>query len=85
MKKQSIGHLLLLETSFGLIIGGSHSDLTRGSNKVIKEAIVCQINVTVEDFYSIEKLGVEVFPECGSCKRGRSQPGCRCMSLKDER
>ena len=52
---------------------------------MIKEALVCQINVTVEDFYSIEKLGVEVFPECGSCKCGRCQPGGRCMSLKDER
>ena len=40
----------------------------------------------VEDFYSMERLGVECSPRCGSCKCGQCHPGGGGgMTLKEER
>ena len=41
--------------------------------------------VKIEDFYSIESLGVDCTTCCGGCKYGRSPLGAKNYSLKEER
>ena len=85
VREKAAGHLLLLRNRFGQVIGGAHPNIKEGSRKLIHHAFVMHANIHVEDFYNIEKLGVECSPKCGGCKCGQCQPGGSKMSIKEER
>ena len=85
VKIQSIGHLLLLKTQFGYVIGGTHPSIVERTNKVIQKGTVNRVSATVEDFYTFESLGIQCKPRCGSCKCGKCHPGGKGMSLQEEK
>ena len=85
VRKQAAGHLLILENRFGYVAGGSHPKLKEKTRKLVQHVTVNHAQVRIEDFYTMENLGVECKPKCGSCKCGRCHPGGKDMSLKDER
>ena len=85
VRKQAVGHLLLLQNRFGTVIGGTHSQLVENTRKVVQHVIVHHATVRMEDFYSMEQLGVQCSPRCGSCKCGQCHPGGKDMTLKEER
>lgn len=85
VRKQAVGHLLLLKNRFGVIIGGTHPTLKERTKKVLQHAIIHHAMVRVEDFYKLEQLGVECTPKCGSCRCGQCHPGGKSMTLKEER
>lgn len=81
----AVDHLLLLENRFGKVIGGTHPNLLENTKKVVQHAVVHHATVRIEDFYTMERLGVECSPRCGSCKCGQCHPGGKNMTLKEER
>ena len=89
---QAIGHLLLLHNRFGTIIGGTHSKLEEKTRTIVQHVVVhhANVNVQMEDFYSIERLGVVCSPRCGSCKCVRRHanachPDGKDMTIKEKR
>lgn len=85
IRKQAVGHLLLLENRFGTVIGGTHPTLMENTRKLIHHGTVHHASVRVEDFYELEQLGIQCVPQCGSCKCGQCHPGGKNMTLKEER
>ena len=73
--EQRSGHLLLLKNRFGRCLGGTHTLLQQTDTEyVLQNARVHHLSgVKVEDFFSIENLGVECTPRFG---------GCRCASVR---
>ena len=85
-RKESNGHLLLLENKFGNCLGGSHPLLSEKTMKVIQHAIVNHVKMTeIEEFFDIERLGVECTPKCGSCRCGECPIGGKEYTIKEER
>ena len=84
-KIEEIGHLLLMENRFGLIIAGAHPHLKETTMKVVKHAIVLHVAVQLEKFHSIESLGVTCYPRCGGCLCGKCHTGGKDMTLEEER
>ena len=86
-RTEAIGHLLLLHNRFGTIIGGTHPKLEEKTWKIVQHVTVhhANANVKMEDFYSIERLGVDCSPPCGSCKCGQCHSGGKDMTIKEER
>ena len=82
---EAVGHLLLMENRFGVIVAGSHPDLQENTQKIVKHAVVLHTDVKPDDFYNIESLGVSCVPGCGSCKCGNCHPGGKNMTLQEER
>jgi len=81
------GQLVILSNSFGMCLGGSHPEIFEETKKIDN---TCYINVIsskniVSDFFSVESLGVECQPRCGSCKCGTCAVGSKNCSLKEER
>ena len=86
VRQQSVGHLLLPKTRFGKCIGGSHPNPQEGTSKLMQYATVNHARkVRIEDFYSIEAMGVECNPKCGGCKCGKYPLGGKGFTLKEER
>ena len=85
VKLEAVGHLLLMKNRFGSIIAGSHSSFQEKTKKLVKHAIVLHADATVEDFYSIESLGVTCYPRCGSCRCGKCHTGGKDMTLVEEK
>ena len=73
--EQRSGHLLLLKNRFGRCLGGNHATLEQAdADKLLQNAQVHHLSgVKVEDFFSIENLGVECTLRCGGCKCGKCQ------------
>ena len=82
---EAVGHLLLMENRFGVIVAGSHPDLQENTQKIVKHAVVLHTDVKPDDFYNTESLGVSCVPGCGSCKCGNCHPGGKNMTLQEER
>ena len=82
----SVRRLLLLENRFGLIVGGTHTDIKDGTKRVLHNGVVLHIYscLCLEKFYKVEQLGIQSNPKCGSCKCGHSHPGGIDMTLKEE-
>ena len=86
--EDSVGHLLVLENRFGRCIGGAHPKLKDLTRKVCPQGQVLHIRageITLQDFFSVESLGVECSPRCGGCRCGRCPPGGKDYTLKEER
>ena len=89
------GHLLLLENQFGFIVEGTHQLIHEGTKidtrcMQMRHAIVMFISDSdrgknAEFFHSIENLGVNCIPQCGSCRCGKCHPGGKDMTIKDEK
>ena len=85
-RKQSNGHLLLLENMFGNCLGGSHPLLSEKTRKIIQHAVVNHVKIAaIEDFFDIERLGVECTPKCGNCRCGECPIGGKEYTIKEER
>ena len=82
---EAVGHLLLMENRFGVILAGSHPDIQENTQKIVKHAVVLHADIKPDDFYNIESLGVSCIPGCGSCKCGNCHPGGKNMTLQEER
>ena len=88
-------HLLLLRNRFGTAIEGTHpkiKETTEISSKCmqLRHAIVLFVNNlktegSLEQFQSIEGLGVSCTPKCGACRCGKCHPGGKDMTLKEEK
>ena len=84
MRKQAVGHLLLLENQFGLIIAASHPKVMEKTQILVKHAVVLHAPGSIERFFEIESLGTNCNPKCGSCICGTCQPGGKNMSIQEE-
>ena len=83
VRKQTCGHLLMLENRFGCVIGGSHPTLKENTRKLVQHTMIHFASASVEDFYIMENLGVECTPKSDPCRCGCCHPGGKNMSLKD--
>ena len=54
----SIDHLLLLENRFGYSIAGSHEAFKEHAKNIVKHAVVLYNSEGLNDFYSMENLGI---------------------------
>ena len=87
-KEQNIGHLVLLKNRFGRCVGGTHPLLkemcmTHNLENVRVNTIVGK--VSIEDFYTIEALGIQCKPRCGGCKCGKCSLGAKDYTIQKER
>ena len=85
VKVESNGHLLLMENMFGHLIAGSHPEMSEGTRRLVKHAVVLRIEANIERFHSIESLGVSCIPSCGGCKCGKCHAGGKSMTLEEEK
>ena len=86
VQQQSLGHLLLLKTYFGKCIGGLHPYLQKINSKLVQYVTVNHARkVRMEDFYSIEAMGVEPNPKFDSCKCEKCPLGGNNFPLKEQR
>ena len=87
-REQNIGHLVLLKNRFGRCVGGTHPLLkevymTHNLRNAKVNTIVGKVNI--EDFYTIEALGVQCKPKCGGCKCGKCSLGAKDYTIQEER
>ena len=86
VREQSVNNLLVLRNQFGVCMGGSHKLLQEKTRKVVQTVIIHHLRqVTVEDFFETESLGVSCTPKCGGCRCGNCHLGSKDYSLKEER
>ncbi|XP_057294660.1 uncharacterized protein LOC130623195 [Hydractinia symbiolongicarpus] len=76
------GHLLVLH---GRLVGGCQPVRKGVFTKRVENAQVCHVQGHLNEFFSIESLGIQCTPRCGSCKCGNCHPGGKDMKLKEER
>ena len=69
IRDQAVGHFLHLKNQFEYVIGGSHLQLKETTKKLVKDPKVYHAFHKIENFYSIEGLGIECKPKCGGCKK----------------
>ena len=83
VKVQENNQLLLLSNCFGKCIAGRNSNLL---DNATEKCVVNHLKSVTEydmsrDFFSIESLGVQCIPKCGSCRCGSfpvgSKPGIK--------
>ena len=57
---QAIVHLLLLHNRFKMVIRGKHPKLIGNMKRIVQHVMIyhANVNIQMEDFYSIERLGV---------------------------
>ncbi|XP_071954191.1 uncharacterized protein [Antedon mediterranea] len=82
-KIKACGHLVLLKNQFGQCIGGSHPSIEWEEGAGI---LVNYVKTTsFDDFLTIESMGVNCQPKCGSCRCGKCPSGAQKYTLKEER
>ena len=74
-----------MKNRFGVIVAGSYPGFQEKTRKIVQHAVVLYADVKVEDFSSIESLGVSCTPSCGNCKCGKCHPGAKNMTLIEEK
>ena len=82
------GHLMILNNIFGKCVGGRCSSIVENiekSNFTTSSVNFTQSNGSLEQFMSIESLGVQCDPKCGGCKCGTCPIGGKQYTLKEER
>ena len=83
--QEASGNLVLLVNKFGKCLGGSHPRLYEETYKASFSVDHVSIDATIEDFCSIEALGIKSSPACGNCRCGKCPIGSHNYLLKDER
>ena len=83
VNERAIGHLLLLSNIFGKCWGGYHPSLNEHTEKTILDVSVSFVSLS--EFFTIESMGVECNPKCGSCRCGKCAIGGKNYTLKEER
>ena len=73
VKVEEVGHLLFMRNRFGGVIAGSHTSIQETTKKLVKHAIVLHSVANIEEFHSIESLGVTCYPKCGGCRCGKQE------------
>lgn len=86
-REQNNGHLVLLKNRFGRCVGGTHPLLkeTCMTHNLGNARVHFVGKVNVEDFYTIEALGVQCKPKCGGCKCGKCSLGAKEYTIQEER
>ena len=74
VRRESSGHLLLLQNRFGYVIAGTHPSIKETTKVLVKHATVLHNVRNIDKFYTVESLGVTCQPRCGSCKCGKCHP-----------
>ena len=87
VKEQGNNQLVLLSNCFGKCIAGHNSNVI--NNAAEKSVVVNHLRSVTEydiscDFFSIESLGVQCIPKCGSCRCGSCPVGSKAYTLKEE-
>ena len=82
---ECVGHLLLMENRFGYLIAGTHPSVNETAQKLVKHIKVLHIEAQVEQFHSVESLGVNCTPKCGGCRCGKCHTGGKDMTLLEEK
>ena len=59
---EAVNHLLLMQNRFGVLLAGSHPDLSEKTKTVVKHAKVLHVYAKEEEFYTTESLGVACTP-----------------------
>ena len=85
VKIEAVGHLLLMKNRFGNLIAGSNSRISETVKKLVKHAVVLHVQAQMEEFHTIESLGVRCYPQCGGCRCGKCQTGGKDMTLIEEK
>ena len=82
-------HLVISNNIFGRGIGGKSSSTTKSmdENSVVAASRVniIRVNETIEQFMSIESMGVQCEPRCGNCRCGTCPIGGKPYTIKEER
>ena len=86
-REQNNGHLVLLKNRFGRCVGGTHPLLkeTCMTHNLGNARVHFVGKVNVEDFYTIEALGVQCKPKCGGCKCRKCSLGAKDYTIQEER
>ena len=61
---EAVGHMLLMQNRFGVILAGAHPNLAEKTKTIAKHATVLHVYTTEEQFYTTESLGVSCTPQC---------------------
>lgn len=69
----------MLKNRFGRCLGGTNATLEQTDTDHVLQ------NARVEDFFSIENLGVECISRCGGCRCGKCLLGAKDYGLKEEK
>ena len=67
------------------MIAGTHPSVNETTQKLVKHAKVLHIEAQIEQFHSVESLGVSCLPKCGGCRCGKCQAGGKDMTLLEEK
>ena len=81
VKVEEVGHMLFMRNRFGGVIAGSHASFQETTKKLVTHARVHHSVVNIEEFHSIESLGVTCYPRCGGCRCGKCQTGGKDMTI----
>ena len=82
--EQSVGNLVLYRNKFGSCIAGSHERMLGERMQSVNLCILSNRKPLVEDFFSIEQMGVSCVPMCGNCRCGRCPIGGKDFTIKEE-
>lgn len=82
---EAVGHMLLMQNRFGVILAGAHPNLAEKTKTIVKHATVLHVYTTEEQFYTTESLGVSCTPQCGACKCGTCHIGGKNMTIREEK
>ena len=74
-----------MENNFGYLVAGSHPEISEGTKRLVKHAVVLRIEANMDKFHSIESLGVSCNPSCGGCRCGKCHAGGKNMTLEEEK
>ena len=85
VKVEGVGHLLLMKNRFGHIIAGTHPSVKETARKIVQHAVVLHVEAQMDEFHSIESLGVNCYPKCGGCRCGKCHTGGKDMTLVEEK
>ena len=87
IRLQAVDHLLVLENRFGRCLGGTHPAITERTRRILAATAMIHYVSTcsLDQFMTLESMGVECNPRCGNCRCGKCPIGSKDYTLKEER
>ena len=83
--ERKLDHLLLLKNRFGRCLGGTHAAFGEAGHTMHNARVHHVSEIKIEDFFTIENLGVECTSRCGGCKCRKCPLGAENHRLKEEK